>query len=345
MNKKGNEMMVIVMNEKSNQLERESVIEKVKRLGLKVHVSQGENTFLIGLIGDTSKVPKDSIEAMIGVEKVLHIKETYKLASRSFKGQDMIIDVNGVNIGGEEVVMMAGPCSVESREQIVETAEAVQKAGAKFLRGGAFKPRTSPYGFQGLGEQALKWMKEAKEITGLNLITEVTSEEVLDLVEQYVDIIQIGARNVQNFKLLRAVGKTNKPILLKRGMATTIDEWLNSAEYIMNEGNHKVILCERGIRTFETATRNTLDISAVPVLKRLTHLPVIIDPSHAAGKSYYVGALSKAGIAAGADGVIIEVHPNPKEALSDAAQQLTFDEFDKLSSELKNITLAVGRKM
>jgi 3-deoxy-7-phosphoheptulonate synthase len=337
--------MVIVMKDQSNELERESVIERIKKIGLRVHISEGENTYLIGVIGDTSKVPKDAIEAMMGVEKVLHIKETYKLASRSFKGQDMVIDVNGVKIGGKEVVMMAGPCSVESREQIIDTAEAVKKAGAKFLRGGAFKPRTSPYGFQGLGEQALKWMKEAKEITGLSLITEVTSEEILDLVAEYVDIIQIGARNVQNFKLLRAVGKTNKPILLKRGMATTIDEWLNSAEYIMNEGNDKVILCERGIRTFETATRNTLDISAVPVLKRLTHLPVIIDPSHAAGKSYYVGALAKAGIAAGADGLIIEVHPNPKEALSDAAQQLTHDEFHQLSKELKNITSAVGRTM
>lgn len=335
--------MVIVMRGSSNNDERDKVISKVKSHGLEVHLSEGKKKFLVGLVGDTSKVHEESIEVMDGVEKIVHIEENYKLASSNFKSGNTIVDVNGIKIGGNEVILIAGPCSVESREQIIKTAKAVKGAGAKILRGGAFKPRTSPYGFQGLGEEALKWLKHAKEETGLSVITEITNENLVELAEKYVDMIQIGARNVQNFNLLKAVGKSKKPVLLKRGMSTTIDEWLNSAEYIMSEGNHNVVLCERGIRTFETATRNTLDISAVPVLKRLTHLPVIIDPSHAGGKSYFVNSLAKAGIAVGADGLIIEVHPKPEEALSDAAQQLNPNEFETLSMELKKVAIAIGR--
>lgn len=335
--------MVIVMSKSSSKEDRSCVVDKVKSLGLDVHISEGQEKFLVGLIGDTSKVPEEFIEALVGVEKIVHINETYKLASRKFKAQTTTIDVNGICIGGKEVVLIAGPCSVESEKQIIESAIAVKDAGAKLLRGGAFKPRTSPYGFQGLGEQALKWMKQAKTETGLSLITEITSEELVPLAEKYVDIIQIGARNVQNFNLLKAVGRSHLPVLLKRGMSTTIEEWLNSAEYIMSEGNHNVILCERGIRTFETATRNTLDISAVPVLKRLTHLPVMIDPSHAAGKVYFVGDLARASVAVGADGLVIEVHPNPREALSDANQQLTPAEFAELTKSLKEVAKAIGR--
>lgn len=335
--------MVIVMNKKASDVEKKNVIKRVEELGLTAHLSEGEDKFLVGLVGDTSKIKESSIEIMDAVEKVVRIKENYKLASRNFNGKNTIVNVNGIKIGSKEVVFMAGPCSVESREQIINVAKAVKSSGAKILRGGAFKPRTSPYGFQGLGEEALKWLKQAKDETGLSVVTEITDENLVGLAEKYVDMIQIGARNVQNFNLLRAVGKSQKPVLLKRGMSTTIDEWLNSAEYIMNEGNHNVVLCERGIRTFETATRNTLDISAVPVLKRLTHLPVIIDPSHAGGKSYFVDSLAKAGIAAGADGLIIEVHPKPEEALSDAAQQLTPSEFESLSMDLKKVAIAIGR--
>lgn len=335
--------MVIVMEKHSEKEYKKKVVDKIKALGLGVHISEGDDKYLIGLIGDTSKVSEEQIGIMHGVEKVIHIKESYKLVNKGFKGENTIVDVNGVKFGGKDIVIIAGPCSIESRDQILKSARAVKSSGADIIRGGAFKPRTSPYGFQGLGEEALKWLKEAKEETGLSIITEVTSEQVVELAEEYIDMIQIGARNIQNFNLLKAVGKSKKPVLLKRGMATTIDEWLNSAEYIMSEGNNNVVLCERGIRTFETATRNTLDISAVPVIKRLSHLPIIIDPSHAAGKSYFVGDLAKAGIAVGADGLIIEVHPNPAEALSDSAQQLLPEEFDKLCAELKLIAKAVGR--
>lgn len=335
--------MIIVMGKDSSKIHIQEVVDNVESMGLKAHLSEGSDKQIIGLIGDTIKARNSSIGMMPGVEKIVFIKESYKLASRSFKQENTVIDVNGVKIGGRNIVIMAGPCSVESSDQIMNAARAVKAAGAQFLRGGAFKPRTSPYGFQGLGEEALKLMVKAKEETGLNIITEVTNEEIAKLAHDYVDMFQIGARNVQNFNLLKAVGKTNKPVLLKRGMSTTIEEWLNSAEYIMSEGNQKVILCERGIRTFETATRNTLDISAVAVLKKLTHLPVIIDPSHAGGKAEYVESLAKAGIAAGADGLIIEVHPNPEEAWSDAAQQLTPDEFARLSVKLNRIAEAVDR--
>ncbi len=337
--------MVIVMKPGADNSSVKEITNIIEAKNIKAHVFYGEERNVIGLIGDTSLLKGHDFEVYENVERVLKIKESYKLANRNFNPNSTIIDVNGIKIGGEEIVIMAGPCSVENREQIIQTAKAVKKAGAQFLRGGAFKPRTSPYGFQGLGEEGLKLLKEAKEETGLSIISEITSEELIELAEKYIDIIQIGARNVQNFKLLKELGKTSKPVMLKRGMATNIEEWLNSAEYIMSEGNSNVILCERGIRTFETATRNTLDICAVPVLKNLTHLPVIVDPSHAAGRSTYVSSLAKAGIAAGADGLIIEVHPNPKQALSDAAQQLTFEEFNELNQKLKQIALAVDRKV
>lgn len=336
--------MVIVMKHGSRESEIRDVTRILEQLGLGVHISKGAERTIIGVIGDKRVLCDIPLELMSGVEKLVPIVESYKLAGKTFKPEPSIIDVGGVKIGGKELVIMAGPCAVEGREQILEAAKSVKKSGAQFLRGGAFKPRTSPYAFQGLEEEGLKLMQEAKEATGLLLISEVTSEKNVEIAEKYVDMFQIGARNVQNFQLLREVGKSRKPVLFKRGPATTIDEWLNAAEYIMSEGNYNVVLCERGIRTFETATRNTLDISAVPVVKNTSHLPIIVDPSHAAGKSRYVLPLSKAAIAAGADGLIIEVHPNPRCALSDAAQQLTLEDFDSLCKDISRIAEIVERE-
>lgn len=336
--------MIIVMKPESKESDIREVSKVLSSLGLGVHVSQGTERTIIGVIGDKRKLNDIPIELMSGVEKLVPIVETFKLAGKTFKPESSVIEVNGVKIGGKELVMMAGPCAVESREQILEAAASVKKAGAQFLRGGAFKPRTSPYAFQGLEEEGLKLLKEAKDATGLSIITEVTSERAVELAEKYVDMFQVGARNVQNFHLLREIGRSKKPVLFKRGPSTTIDEWLNAAEYIMSEGNYSVVLCERGIRTFETATRNTLDISAVPVVKNLSHLPIIVDPSHAAGKTQYILPLSKAAIAAGADGLIIEVHPNPKCALSDAAQQLSPDSFSELCKDIAKIAEIIGRE-
>mgnify|MGYP000870262945 CR=1 FL=1 len=336
--------MIIVMNPKSNQMQIDDVINVLKNAGLGVHISQGTERTIIGIIGDKSVLRDIPLELMPGVEKLVPIVESFKLAGKTFKPEPSIIDVNGVKIGGKELTIMAGPCAVESYEQIMEAARAVKKSGAQFLRGGAFKPRTSPYAFQGLEEEGLKLLKAAKDETGLQIITEVTSEKAVELSIPYVDMFQIGARNVQNFQLLREVGKSMKPVLLKRGSATTIDEWLNAAEYIMSEGNYDVVLCERGIRTFETATRNTLDISAVPVVKNKSHLPIIVDPSHAAGKSKYVIPLSRAAIAAGADGLIVEVHPNPMMAMSDAAQQLNLNDFDALCKDISKLALILERE-
>ncbi|MDF2987157.1 MAG: phospho-2-dehydro-3-deoxyheptonate aldolase [Eubacterium sp.] len=336
--------MIIVMNPKSNQMQIDDVINVLKNSGLGVHISQGTERTIIGIIGDKSVLRDIPLELMPGVEKLVPIVESFKLAGKTFRPEPSVVDVNGVKIGGKELAVMAGPCAVESYEQIMEAARAVKKSGAQFLRGGAFKPRTSPYAFQGLEEEGLKLLKAAKDETGLQIITEVTSEKAVELSIPYVDMFQIGARNVQNFTLLREVGKSMKPVLLKRGSATTIDEWLNAAEYIMSEGNYDVVLCERGIRTFETATRNTLDISAVPVVKNMSHLPVIVDPSHAAGKSKFVAPLSRAAIAAGADGLIIEVHPNPMMALSDAAQQLSPKDFDFLCKDISKLAPIVDRE-
>ena len=335
--------MIIVMKPGSKEAEINEITKVLESLNLGVHISKGSEVTIIGVIGDKRVLKDVPIEMMPGVEKLVPIVESYKLAGKTFKPEPSVIDVNGVKIGGKDLVIMAGPCAVESREQILAAAEAVKKSGAQFLRGGAFKPRTSPYAFQGLEEEGLKLLKEAKDATGLLVITEVTSEKAVEISDKYVDMFQIGARNVQNFQLLREVGKSGKPVMLKRGPSTTIDEWLNAAEYIISEGNFNVVLCERGIRTFETATRNTLDLGAVPVVKNSSHLPVIVDPSHAAGKAAYVGPLSKAAVAAGADGLIIEVHPNPRCALSDAAQQLTPESFDTLCNEIAQIARVVGR--
>lgn len=336
--------MIIVMNPKSNQMLIDDVINVLKNSGLGVHISQGTERTIIGIIGDKSVLRDIPIELMPGVEKLVPIVESFKLAGKTFRPEPSVVDVNGVKIGGKELVIMAGPCAVENYEQIMEAARAVKKSGAQILRGGAFKPRTSPYAFQGLEVEGLKLLKEAKDATGLQIITEVTSEKAVELSLPYVDMFQIGARNVQNFQLLKEVGKAMKPVLLKRGSATTIDEWLNAAEYIMSEGNYHVVLCERGIRTFETATRNTLDLSAVPVVKNMSHLPVIVDPSHAAGKSKYVIPLSRAAIAAGADGLIVEVHPNPLLAMSDAAQQLNLNDFDSLCKDISKLAPILERE-
>lgn len=336
--------MIIVMKSGSQEAEIREISKVLESIGLGVHISKGTERTIIGVIGDKRLLSDIPLELMPGVEKLVPIMESYKLVGKTFKPEASIIDVNGVKIGGREIVMMAGPCAVENREQILGAAFAVKRSGAKFLRGGAFKPRTSPYSFQGLEEEGLKMLKEAKEATGLQIITEVISERTVEISDKYVDMFQIGARNSQNFDLLREVGRSKKPVLFKRGASTTIDEWLNAAEYIMSEGNYNVILCERGIRTFETATRNTLDISAIPVVKNSSHLPIIVDPSHAAGKTQYILPLSKAAIAAGADGLIIEVHPNPRCALSDAAQQIPPEDFDCLCKDIGRIAEIVGRE-
>ncbi|MCX7748940.1 MAG: 3-deoxy-7-phosphoheptulonate synthase [Clostridia bacterium] len=336
--------MIIVMKPDSQEAQIKEISNVLESLGLGIHISKGTERTIIGVIGDKRVLSDVPIELMPGVEKLVPIVESFKLAGKTFKPEPSVIDVNGVKIGGKELVIMAGPCAVESREQIIEAAQAVKKSGAQFLRGGAYKPRTSPYAFQGLEEEGLKLLKEAKDATGLLVITEVTSEKAVEVADKYVEMFQIGARNVQNFQLLREIGRSKKPVLFKRGPSTTIDEWLNAAEYIMSEGNYNVVLCERGIRTFETATRNTLDLSAVPVVKNLSHLPIIVDPSHAAGKVQYVAPLSKAAIASGADGLIVEVHPNPRCALSDAAQQLTPENFDNLCKDISKIAEVLGRE-
>ncbi len=336
--------MIIVMKKDSNESQISEISKFLESLGLGVHISKGREITIIGVIGDKRVLKDVPVELMPGVDKLVPIAESYKLAGKTFKPEKTIVDVNGVKIGGRELAIMAGPCAVEGRDQILEAAFAVKKSGAQFLRGGAYKPRTSPYAFQGLEEEGLKLLKEAKDATGLRVITEVTSEKAVETADKYADMFQVGARNVQNFQLLREIGRSKKPGLFKRGNATTIEEWLNAAEYIMSEGNYNVVLCERGIRTFETATRNTLDLSAVPVIKSLSHLPIIVDPSHAAGKAEYVPPLSRAAIAAGADGLIVEVHPCPRCALSDAAQQLTPEVFDNLCKDIGKIAEILGRE-
>ena len=310
---------------------------------MKVHLSEGRFVTIIGVVGDKKLLQDVPLEAMSGVEKVVAITSGYKLASRQFKPENSVIDVDGVQIGGNKLVVMAGPCAVESREQLLESAAIVKQAGATFLRGGAYKPRTSPYSFQGLEEQGLKFLAEAREVTGLKIVTEVVDPQSVAVVAEYADVLQIGARNMQNFQLLKTVGRAGKPVLLKRGIAATIEEWLNAAEYVMNEGNYKVMLCERGIRTFETATRNTLDLSAVAVLKNACHLPIIVDPSHGTGHWKLVRPMARAAVAAGADGLMIEVHPKPDEAMSDGMQSLTPENFTTLMTEIDGIAKVMGR--
>jgi 3-deoxy-7-phosphoheptulonate synthase len=347
--------MVIIMKAGASTHEIGAVVQHIEQVGMRAHLSQGEERTIIGVVGDERPIERSTFELLSGVDRVVPILRPYKLASRDFKKDDTVIRVNVTNgnrthtirIGGagSPIALMAGPCAVETREQIMESACAVKEAGANILRGGAFKPRTSPYSFQGHGEAALKWLAEAREQTGLAIVTEVMAPDQVDLVARYADILQVGARNMQNFPLLNAVGVSMKPVLLKRGMMSTMEELLMAAEYILSNGNYNVMLCERGIRTFETYTRNTLDINAVPVLHALSHLPVIVDPSHATGKWEYVTATSKAAVAAGADGLIIEVHPDPAQALSDGAQSLTPERYVKLVTQVRRVAEAVDRTM
>lgn len=327
--------------------DRDEVLKRIKELGYKPHVIHGTTRDVIGAVGDErGKLVLQSIESMHGVESVVPILQPYKLASKEVKKEPSVIRISEtVAIGGKEIIVMAGPCSVEGEAQIIETAQAVKEAGARVLRGGAFKPRTSPYSFQGLEEEGLKFLAKARAITGLPIVTEVINPETVELVAEYADILQIGARNAQNFALLKKVGQIRKPVLLKRGMSMTIQEFLMSAEYVMSEGNQNVILCERGIRTFETATRNTLDLSAIPVLKEKTHLPVIADPSHGTGNYHYVAAMAFAAVAAGADGLIIEVHPDPERASSDGPQSLKPKKFDMMMKKLRLIAGSVDRTL
>ncbi|HZK40504.1 MAG TPA: 3-deoxy-7-phosphoheptulonate synthase [Atribacterota bacterium] len=337
--------MIIVMNGKTDDADVEKVIQKLREMGHKVHISRGEKRVVLGVIGDVQNLASVPFYAFNGVEEIIRIAKPYKLASREFKSFDTTVKVKDVVIGDKEVIIMAGPCVVENEKQIFETASYVKAAGAKILRGGAFKPRSSPYSFQGLGEEGLKLLAQAGEETGLAVVTEVMSVNQIELVGKYTDIFQVGARNMQNFVLLKELGKIKKPILLKRGMSASLEELLLSAEYILSQGNYEVILCERGIRTFENYTRNTLDLSAVPALKRLSHLPIIVDPSHATGRWKLVSPMSKAAIAVGADGLIIEVHPDPKSSLSDGAQTLKLDTFAQLMKEIKPIVQAIGREL
>ena len=339
--------MLIIMRTDASQKEITAVIDRVEAAGLRAHVSTGEERTVIGAIGDGRSAygHKDQFIFLSGVDRIVPISRPYKLASREFRPENSIFNLDGVRIGGDSIVVIAGPCSVESRSQLLEVAHAVREAGAHALRGGVYKPRTSPYSFQGLGEAGLEILAEARQQTGLPVVSEVMREEQIDLMVQYVDILQVGARNMQNFALLHAVGASCHPVLLKRGMSATVEELLMAAEYILSHGNRDVILCERGIRTFETVTRNTTDINAVPVLKELTHLPVILDPSHSTGNWSYVTAVARAAIAAGADGLIVEVHSRPDEALSDGGQSLKPERFAELVRQVRAVAEAVGRDL
>ena len=338
--------MIVILKPKTAQEEVEKLSKSIERLGVEVHPVIGKDLIILGLIGDTTKIDARKIEANKSVERVMHVQEPFKKANRLFHPQNSEVKItDDIFIGGKKIALIAGPCSVESEDQIIGIAKNVKESGARLLRGGAFKPRTSPYSFQGLEAEGLDLLKIAKKETGLPIVTELMSEKYLERFVKDVDIIQIGARNMQNFDLLKELGKIDKPILLKRGLSATIEELLMSAEYIMAGGNERVILCERGIRTFETYTRNTLDLSAVPAIKRLSHLPVVIDPSHAAGKNWMVDPLSKAAVAVGADGLIIEVHNDPANALCDGPQSIRPEEYDKLVKELSVIAQAVGREI
>lgn len=335
--------MIIVMTQGATKEQIESVKERVEELGYQPHVIKGVERSVIGAVGREDKSPLQSIETMPGVESAVRIIKPYKLVGREFKQENSVLDIGGVTVGGPKLVIMAGPCSVESREQILDLARHVKASGAQFLRGGAFKPRTSPYSFQGLGEEGLEYLAEARAETGLLIVTEILSVSDIDRVAETADVLQIGARNCQNYALLSAVGDTKKPVLLKRGMSTLMDEFLQAAEYLMSRGNYNVMLCERGIRTFENATRFTLDLNAVPVIKHLSHLPVICDPSHGTGNWRYVTAMARASVAAGADGLMIEVHAQPDRAVSDGAQSLKPAKFAKLIEEVRRVAAAVDR--
>jgi 3-deoxy-7-phosphoheptulonate synthase len=337
--------MIVVMKEGATAAEVGAVIARVSELGLTPHPIYGESRTVIAVVGEAIAVEPAMFQVMAGVDAVNRIGQPFKLASRISKPEDTVISLNGVSIGGRRLVVMAGPCAVESRSQLLETAQAVKEAGATMLRGGAYKPRTSPYSFQGMGLKGLELLAEAREATGLKVVTEVMTPDAVPLVSQYADVLQIGARNMQNYGLLHAVGRTQRPVLLKRGMMSTIQELLMSAEYILAGGNYRVMLCERGIRTFETMTRNTFDLNAVPLLKQLSHLPVIADPSHGTGRWDLVAPMCKASIACGADGLIVEVHPNPEVAVSDGPQSLKPEKFAQMMAELRLVAEAVGRDL
>lgn len=336
--------MIIIMKPNASLEAVEKVTSLIQSKGLQAHLSKGDEVTIVGVVGDKTKLQESNIEISDGVDKIVNVTESYKLVNKKFHPESSVIPVGNTEIGPNTFTVMAGPCAIENHDQLIQSAYAVKKAGATFLRGGAYKPRTSPYSFQGLEEEGLKYMKEAREVTGLNIICEVTSLRAMETAVKYVDMLQIGARNMQNFELLKEVGKSGIPVLLKRGLAATIDEWLNAAEYIISEGNPNIVLCERGIRTYETATRNTLDISAIPVVRAKSHLPIIVDPSHATGVRVYVEPLSKAAVAVGADGLMIEVHPCPACAMSDGPQSLTFEQFDVLMEDLKPYVELAGRK-
>jgi 3-deoxy-7-phosphoheptulonate synthase len=337
--------MIVIMKQGATSVQVANVTARIQQLGCQAHISEGKERTIIGVVGNGRPLDREQIERWDGVERTVPILRPFKLASRDFHPQDTVFTVGGVTIGGRQLVLMAGPCAVESRDQLLEAAQSVSEAGAHFLRGGAFKPRTSPYSFQGLGEEGLRLLAQAREETGLPVVTEVVEPQMVPLVSVYADILQIGARNMHNYALLHAVGEAQRPVLLKRGMMSTIEELLMAAEYVLSHGNERVILCERGIRTFEPYTRNTLDISAVPLLKQLSHLPVLVDPSHGTGKWELVEPVARAAVAAGADGLLIEVHPHPEEALSDGAQSLKPARFASLIEGLRPIAEAVGRTL
>jgi 3-deoxy-7-phosphoheptulonate synthase len=337
--------MLIVMKPNCTPQQVEHAIEKIKEAGLAAHLSQGVEATVIGAIGETHDIPTERFEVLDGVDMVKRITQPFKLASRQFHPDNSVFPIDGFQVGGNDIVIIAGPCAVESRSQILETAQAVREAGANAMRGGVFKPRTSPYSFQGLGQVGLEFLAEAREQTGMPIVVEIMSQTQLDLMVKYVDVLQVGARNMQNFNLLRAIGETRKSVLLKRGLSATIEELLMSAEYILAGGNKQVMLCERGIRTFETSTRNTTDVNAIPVLKNLTHLPVILDPSHATGHADYVPAIARAAIAAGADGLIVEVHPDPAHAASDGKQSIKPEKFAEMVRQIKAIAEVMGRRI
>jgi 3-deoxy-7-phosphoheptulonate synthase len=335
--------MIIVMSHQATREQVDAVVARVNEIGLKADLSGGEERTVIGVIGGNAYAYREAFSHLAGIQEIIPITKPFKLASREFRPPDTVIDVGGVKIGNDEVVVMAGPCSVEGEEMLMATARHVASRGARILRGGAFKPRTSPYAFQGLGEAGLKMMAAAREETGLKVVSEVVTPADVELVARHVDILQVGTRNMQNYALLQEVGRSGRPVLLKRGMSSTIEEWLLAAEYVLSQGNRGVILCERGIRTFETSTRFSLDLNAVPLVKELSHLPVVVDPSQGTGRWSLVRPMSLAAVAAGAHGIIVEVHPKPDEALSDGAQSLDFEAFDKLMADLARLTAAMAR--
>lgn len=337
--------MMIIMQTQATEVELAGAIALVENNGLRAHIVRGAERNVIGVVGDIRRIDREVVALLPGVDHVMPISRPYKLASREFQRENTVFNVNGVKVGSDEILIIAGPCSVESREQLLETAQAVREAGAHALRGGAFKPRSSPYAFQGMGEAGLELLVEARELTGMPIVTEVMAPDQVELVARHADVLQIGARNMQNFNLLHAVGKTERAVLLKRGMAASVEDLLMAAEYVISNGNRRIMLCERGIRTFETSTRNTTDINAVPVLKAQTHLPVFLDPSHSTGKTEYVTAIARAAIAAGADGLIVEVHPHPEQAVSDGAQSYRPEQFADMVKQVRAIAEAMGRKV